>query len=332
MTNTAIALPEKPKVVKEEEFSGIYEIDGLQPGYGHTLGNSLRRIILSSLEGAAITSVKIDEASHEFTTLDHVKEDVITILLNLKRIRFKMITDEPQIVTIDVSGEKDVTSADIVAPGQVEVIGDNQHIASLTNKKASFKAEIKIEKGVGFVDKEELDNGRVEINHMIVDALFSPIRRVNYEVENMRVGDNTKFNRLRISIETDGSITPREALESSIRIMIDQLCAIVDISSEQVIADSNVTDISEIESLMEEISAAPVKEVDLDALKTRVDDEELGLSNRTATALSDASIRTLGGLVRKTESDLLDLPGLGEKGLSEIKEALVKHNATLASE
>jgi len=197
MLDSTIVLPSKPKIVMEEGFSGIYEIEGLYPGYGHTLGNSLRRIILSSLRGAAITSVKIDGISHEFSTIDGVKEDVITLLLNLKRVRIAVTTDEPQMLTLKAKGITEVTAASIEAPGQVTILNPELHIAELTQKNASLSMELSVRKGLGYVPKEAMHRDRVEIGTIALDAIFTPIRRVNYEVENMRVGDRTDFNRLR---------------------------------------------------------------------------------------------------------------------------------------
>jgi DNA-directed RNA polymerase subunit alpha len=222
-----LALPSKPRVVQEDDFSGLFEIDGLFPGYGHTLGNSLRRIILSSLTGTAVTSVKIDGVTHEFSTIPGVQEDVVTLLLNLKRVRFTMDSEEPVTLSLDAKGECAVTASDIRSAGQVQIINPEQFIATLTDKKANLSMEITLERGLGFVPRESQSESKHSIGTIPLDATFTPIRRVNYEVDNMRVGDRTDFNRLRIFIETDGTMTPRNALERSIEIMIHQLRAIV---------------------------------------------------------------------------------------------------------
>jgi DNA-directed RNA polymerase subunit alpha len=319
-----IILPSKPKIVSEKDSKGVYEIDGLYPGYGHTLGNSLRRIILSSLPGAAITSVKIDGVNHEFSTIEGVKEDVISILLNLKMLRFKMATDEPQQITLKVSGVKAVTGADLKLPGQVELINEDQVICHVTDKAATLTMELTIEKGLGYVAKEVLQKDKVEVGVISMDAIFTPIRRVNYEVENMRVGDRTDYNRLRMFIETDGIISPREALEQSIALMIDQLRAIVGFTE----AEKSEAALSELSGgASSEEPKAKSAEADEDVLKTRV--EDLGLSARTLNALTGASIRTLGGLSRKKEEDLLEVAGMGEKGISEIKRVLSNFGLTL---
>jgi DNA-directed RNA polymerase subunit alpha len=227
MPDYTIVLPSKPKVVHEKDRSGVYEIDGLYPGYGHTLGNSLRRIILSSIPGAAITSIKIDGVDHEFSTIDGVREDVIIILLNLKRMRIASSVDEPQLLTLSHKGAKAITAGDFSVPGQVNVLNPELHIVEITDKNTTLNIEVTVERGLGYVPKEVIQKERVDVGAIAADAVFTPIRRVNYEVENMRVGDRTDFNRLKIFIETDGTLTPREALERAIEIMIQQLKAII---------------------------------------------------------------------------------------------------------
>ena len=321
-----VALPSKPRVVSEKENSASFEIDGLFPGYGHTLGNSLRRIILSSLTGAAITSVKIDDVAHEFSTIDGVKEDVITILLNLKRVRFSMVGNEPQVLKLSVKGIASVTAKDIQTTGQVEILNPEQNIAELTSKNSSLIMEITVEKGLGYVPRELRNEDKAEIGTIPLDATFTPIRRVNYEVENMRVGDRTDYNRLRIFIETDGAMTPRQALERSIEIMIHQLKAIVGFKeSVEEEVEEPVTNVTE---KTDTASASKHKEqVDTEVLKTRI--ESLKLSARTISALDQSNIRTVGGLARKREEDVLAIEGLGIKGLQEIKRALSEFGITL---
>lgn len=316
MNETSILLPSKPRVVSEDLSLGVYEIDGLYPGYGHTLGNSLRRIILSSLPGAAITTVKIDGVNHEFSVMPGIVEDVITIMLNLKRVRIKMLSSEPQTITLKVKGIKDVTAADITAGGQIEILNPEQHIATITDAKTELSIEMTVERGMGFVSKETLQKSRVDIGTIALDAIFTPIRRASYEVENMRVGDRTDFNRLKLSIETDGTITPREALESSISVMISQLKAIVGFK-EEILEEEEVIEKDE--------SGKPAPDPEI--LKTRI--ESVGLSARTLNALGNANIRTVGGLARKKERDLLDIDGLGAKGITEIRAVLAQFGITL---
>lgn len=311
MLETNISLPSKPRIVDESELRGTYEIDGLYPGYGHTLGNSLRRIILSSLPGAAITKVKIEGVEHEFSTIDGIKEDVITILLNIKRIRLALHSDEPVTIQLKKKGAGVVTAADIEAPTQVEILSPEQPICEITNKSTDIDIEMTVDAGLGYVPREVHQKEKVEIGVIALDAVFTPIRRANYEVENMRVGDRTDFNRLRLTIETDGTLTPKEALERSIEIMVNQLKAIIGFQ-EQVP--------TVIEEPAEKVEAKP--EVDQEVLKTRI--ETLDLSPRTLSALEDASIRTIGGLVRKKKDDILALDGIGPKGVEEIETLLKK--------
>ncbi|MEK7635428.1 MAG: DNA-directed RNA polymerase subunit alpha [Patescibacteria group bacterium] len=321
----AIVLPSKPKIVLEEGNKGVYEIDGFYPGYGFTVGNSLRRIILSSLPGAAITSVKINGIEHEFSSIKGIKEDVVMIMLGIKRLRIKMLTDEPQILTLKAKGVKTVTAADIETPGQVEIINPELVIATLTDKDSVLDIEMTVEKGLGFVGRDSLGKNKVDIGTIVLDANFTPIRRVSYEVENMRVGDRTDFNRLRISIETDGSTTPKESLERSINLMIEQLKAITGFEEKEIELDEESSDGSSKNTGKENEDAE--QKLDPEFLKTRI--ENLNLSARTLNALSSANIRTIGGLARKKEKDILEVEGLGAKGVAEIKRVLGEHGITL---
>lgn len=319
MLETNVTLPSKPRVVSEDELRGVFEIDNLYPGYGHTLGNSLRRIILSSLPGAAITQVKISGAEHEFSTLEGVKEDVITILLNLRRVRLTLHGDEPMTITLKKSGVGMVTAGDLITPSQVEILSPEQHIAEVTSKSTNFEMEILVEKGLGYVPREIHQKNKVEIGTIALDAVFTPIRRANYEVENMRVGDRTDYNRLRVFIETDGTFSPRVALEKAIEIMVHQLKSIIGFQEEYISQSAPAVAVEKVE----EVSAEP----SADALKTRI--EALDLSSRTHQALEEANIRTVGGLVRKKKDDILALDGIGPKGLEEIVSLLEKMGLSL---
>ncbi len=315
-----ITLPSKPRVVSEEGSQGIYEIDSLYPGYGHTLGNSLRRIILSSLSGATITSIKIEGVPHEFATIDGIRETVMEIILNLKRIHFVLHGDEPQTITLSVKGEKEITAADFSMPSQVEIINSTQHIADISNK-VSFELEATIECGLGYVPREAITKEKVDVGTIAFDATFTPIRRVNYEVENMRVGDRTDFNRLRILIETNGTIAPRNALERSIEIMISQLKSINGFQEEPIAATTE-------EDTVQEVSVEVSDEKD--SAKVRV--EDMDISTRVTAVLSDAGIRSAAGLARKTASSLKELDGIGDKAVEEIATALSGINLSLKSE
>lgn len=319
MSDQTIALPSKPKVVSEDTTTGIYEIDGLYPGYGHTLGNSLRRIILSSLPGAAVTNIKIDGVAHEFSTIEGIKEDVINIVLNIKKIRLSSTSSDPVKLTLKANGPKTITAGDIVAPSQITILNPDLEICTITSKTGSIDMELTVETGLGYVPKESLNKDRVDVGSIALDAIFTPIRRVSYETENMRVGDRTDFNRLRITIETDGTITAKEALEKAIETMINQLKSIVgfkeDFFVEEEYVEENKVTFKEKDEDME------------DFLKTRI--ESLDLSSRTVNALVNANIRTVGGLARKKEEDILDIEGLGSKGLEEVKKLLAAHSIEL---
>jgi len=325
MINNSIILPSQPEIIKEDNFSGVYEIEGLYPGYGHTLGNSLRRIILSSLSGVAVVSVKIEGVNHEFSVIEGVKEDVVTILLNLRQIRLKMTSDGPQTLTVHKKGVGALKSGDLSnSNGEVEVIDPDQVIATLTDKNSEIKMEVTVKRGLGFVAKDQLKQEKVDIGTIALDAVFTPIRRVSYEVENMRIGDRTDFNKLKISIETDSTISPHDALQDSIKTMIDQLKAIVGFKEDEL---SNLDEIEAEKEMAGTDDKEQATEEEDDILKTRV--ESLDLSTRTQKALSLNNIRTVGGLVRKKAKDLLELDGLGQKGLEEIESVLDKFGLEL---
>lgn len=222
------------KIIKSENNLVVFEISELYPGYGITLGNALRRVLLSSLEGAAATSIKIKGVPHEFSTLPNIKEDIVEISLNIKQIRFKLSGDEPQTAFLKISGQKKVTSKDIKGPSQLEVVNKNIHIATLTNKEALLDMEIVVEKGIGYVLAEERKSAKekLPIGTITLDANFSPIRKVHYEIENMRVGEKTDYNRLRVFVETDGSITPQDAFFKSTEMLSKQFSGLIYLSEE----------------------------------------------------------------------------------------------------
>ncbi len=312
-----ITLPSKPRIVSEEGLQGVYEIDSLYPGYGHTLGNSLRRIILSSLPGAAVTQVKIEGVPHEFATIDGARETVMEILLNLKRVHFVLHGDEPQTISLVAKGTGEITAKDFNLPSQVEIKNPEQHIADLSGK-AVLELEATIERGLGYVAREVLTKDKVDIGTIALDATFTPIRRVNYEVENMRVGDRTDFNRLRILIETNGTIAPREALEQSIETMIHQLRAVIGFQENEPVSTGGGS------------TAKASAEGTTEATKVKVAD--MGLSARIVSSLEGAGIKSAAGLARKSATQLKELDGIGEKAVEEISESLAGFGLTLKGE
>jgi DNA-directed RNA polymerase subunit alpha len=309
-----ISLPQKPKILDKTENGAKFAIEGLYPGYGITLGNALRRVLLSSLEGAAPTEVRIKGVDHEFTTIKGVLEDVIIIGLNLKKLKFKLHGNEPQKATLKIKGEKVVTGKDFEYPSQVDLINKDVHIATLTDKNAELELELLIENGLGYEAIETRKKEKLEIGQIALDAIFSPILKVSLNVGNMRVGDRTDFDRLVIGIETDGSIDPESALSKATQIIIDHFGVIL-------------TKEEEPKKEVKKIEKKEKKEAKTD-VKTF---EEIGLSARTINALEAASIKSIAGLVRKTEDDIKALDGLGDKAVNEIKKALKKQKLELKS-
>jgi len=312
-----INLPQKPKIAKAEGNRAVFEVEGLYPGYGVTLGNALRRVLLSSLPGAAVTGVKIKGVHHEFSAIPFVTEDVIEIILNLRQIRFKLHVDKPIKLLLSAKGEKTIKAGDIKTTSDIEIINKEAVIANLTDKKAELEIEIEVESGFGFVPVEARKKEKLEIGLIAVDSAFSPLKKVNFEVENMRVGDRTDYNRLRFDIETDGSISPEEAFKKSNEILVDQFKSLIKAESE--------------EEDKEAIDVATGEEKSEDDL-TKIKIEDIKLSTRTQNVLIEGGIRTVGGLIKKTEASLKEIGGVGDKGISEINKALKKLGLSLKSE
>ncbi|MFA5431879.1 MAG: DNA-directed RNA polymerase subunit alpha [Candidatus Paceibacterota bacterium] len=215
-----ISLPTSIKTKKVSDNNTIFEIESLYPGYGITLGNAIRRVLLSSLNGAAVTEVKIKNAPHEFATIPGVKEDILHVLMNIKQLRFKLFTEDAQTATLLIKGEQEVTGKDFECPADLKLANPGLHIATITDKNTELEIEIKIEKGVGYVfeDKEI----KREVGVIGLDAIYTPIKKVNYVVENMRVGNRTDFDKVSLEIETDGTIKPEEAFAESLEILLAQ--------------------------------------------------------------------------------------------------------------
>ncbi|MBU1045849.1 DNA-directed RNA polymerase subunit alpha [Patescibacteria group bacterium] len=308
-----ISLLKAPIISEKDNNRAVFIIEGLYPGYGITIGNALRRVLLSSLEGAAVTQVKIKGAQHEFMTLPGVLEDVITICLNLKKLRFQLFSDEPQQATLKLQGEKEVLGKDLKLPSQLELINKDLHIATLTDKKAVLEMDILVQKGIGYEPRELRDKEKLEIGQISLDAIYTPIQRVSYKVDNMRVGDRTDFERLSLEIETDGTISPEEALMKATEILISHFTLIFNEKS----------------NFIKEKPAAKKPAAKSESKKGREIEEAKGfeklkLSARTIDALANAHIKSISGLARKKEEDILKIEGLGPKGLREIKKAFKK--------
>jgi len=311
-----ISLPKAPKLVEQvSPHRAILEIEELYPGYGLTIGNALRRVMLSSLAGAAVTSLKIKDVGHEFSTLSGILEDVVEIILNLKQVRFKIYSSESQTLTLKAKGEKKVLAKDIKTNSQVEIVNPNAHIATLTSKTASLDMEIRVEKGLGYSAIESRKREKQEIGAIAIDAIFTPVKMVNFVVEDMRVGDKTNYNRLRFDIETDGTITPAEALTNAANLLIEHF-KIVTASIKTV-----KTEKKEKEKEEKPVRKEAIKE-EYDITKTKI--EDLRLSKRTQNILLNNHIKTVAGLLRLNERELLNLEEIGKKALKEIRKALGK--------
>jgi DNA-directed RNA polymerase subunit alpha len=237
-----LPLPKSLKKVSDQGNRAVFDIEPLYPGYGMTVGNTLRRVLLSSLPGAAITNVMIEGVTHEFTTLPYVKEDMVDIVLNLKRIRVKMHGDEPVNLKISVSGAKKVTAKDIETPGDVEIINTDQPIATLTDKAAKLEMTLTVEAGRGYVPVEQREKPKNPIGMIAIDAAYSPLRNVNFTTANVRVGQMTNYDKLTIDITTDGSIDPESALRAAAQIMVDHFKFVLEQDIEKAGADAQPTD------------------------------------------------------------------------------------------
>ncbi|MBI2446519.1 MAG: DNA-directed RNA polymerase subunit alpha [Parcubacteria group bacterium] len=320
--NTNISLPKTPKLIEQiSKNRAVFEIEELYPGYGLTLGNALRRVMLSSLPGAAITFVKIKDVNHEFSTIPGVLEDIVEIILNLKQIRFKIYNDEPQIITLKAKGEKEIKAGDIKLTSQIEIANPDTLIATLTSKNASLEIEMQVERGLGYSEWETRKKDKQEIGSIAVDAIFTPIKMINYDTTDMRVGDKTNYNKLKFDIETDGTITPTEALINAAQILIEQFQVFTT-------AASKIMKTEYKKETKEELIEKEKEEEDI--TKSKI--EDLKLSNRTQNILLENRIKTIAGLLRLKEKDLLQLEGLGNKAVKEIKKALGKLGFTLKSE
>jgi len=306
-----IQLPEL-KPTQEEGNKATFVVEPLHPGYGMTLGNSLRRVILSSLGGAAVTAVNIDSVAHEFSTIEGVKEDVVEIILNLKKLRFRVFSDEPQYLILSVSRKGEITANDIKTTADVEIVNPDQVIATLDNAKIKLGMEIKVEKGRGYVPVENREAEKLEVGMIAVDALYSPIQRVRYNVENTRVGQMTDLDRLNMEIETDGTITPHEAIRQAAEILVDHF---------RVVA-GNVAE--------GEVASDTAGSVELGSAKINI--EEVNFSPRTTNALINNDIKSVQDLLKLSDTELRELKGFGSKAYEEVKEKIAELGITDSKE
>lgn len=307
-----INTPTITRVDDDGDNTATFVVEPLHSGYGMTLGNSIRRVMLSSIAGAAITSFRIEGATHEFTTIDGVKEDIVQIMQRLKGIRFRVFSDEPQTLTIEKKGNGNVTAADIKTNADVEVVNPDHLIATIDGN-ATLKAEVVVEKGRGYRTIEESSTSRQSADFIANDAIFSPVHRVRYKVENTRVGQMTNLDKLILTAETDGSITPREAFEEASAILGAQY---------QALAGKTTVETQPIEMLAQAQAAQVQETEEQDVLSTSI--EDLGFNNRTTNALINNDIHTLKDLINLTDAELKDLKGFGSKALDEVRDKLAE--------
>ena len=315
MTTKVIHEANLAEVNELGENSAEFVIKPLYYGYGNTLGNSIRRVLLSSIKGAAITSFSIDGTTHEFTAIPGVREDVVDIMLNLKNIKLKSHTDTPVELTLEIKGkdqsakdgDKRVVAGDIKLPADVEIANPNQTICHIDDPNYTLKMHMVVETGRGYLTIEQSSADRVHSDMIALDAVFSPVLRVRYNVENTRVGQDTNLQQLTITVDTDGTITPREAFEEANAILVNQYTALAGGTTVESAPAPGTSEEEEDAGLM-----LPI--------------EELGLSARTANALVNNEIKTIRDLVMLSDSDLKELKGFGTKALDEVKEKLTELN------
>jgi DNA-directed RNA polymerase subunit alpha len=309
-----------PKIVHEEvdDRRGIFVIDPLDRGFGYTFGNSLRRVLLSSLEGAAVTSVKIEGVAHEFTTIPGVREDVTDIVLNLKNLICRLYGDSPEIeVRLSKKGPGPVTAGDLEAPADLELLNPELELAHLS-ERGKLELTLTIGRGRGYVPAELNRGPEHTIGVIPVDSIFSPVRRVSYDVEAARVGQRTDYDKLRLDITTDASVDPREAMAQAAEILIRQLAIF--------------TDVEKIEGLTQVAAAEAAPEATVAHGMENFPIEELELGVRSYNCLKRVGIETIGDLVSKTEVELGAIPNFGKKSIEEVKETLAAHGLNLRGE
>lgn len=310
---------EKPKIeiveISEDSRYGKFVCEPLERGYGTTLGNSLRRILLSSLQGAAVTSIRIEGVLHEFSTIPGVREDVTNIILNLKSLCLKMYSEEPKVIRVEVEGEKTVTASDIITDPDVEILNPELHLATVDGS-GSLKMELTVERGRGYVPSDKNKRPDHVIGIIPIDSIFSPVQRVNYTVTDTRVGNVTDYDRLTLEVWTDGSIRPEEAVSKSASIMVAHL------------------------RLFQNMAGAPPEDEETEGTFTEVPEssasktlemtiEDLDLSVRSYNCLKRAGINTVAELAQKSEDDMMKVRNLGRKSLEEVKKKLIELDLSL---
>jgi len=303
--SNAIYNPALADIDEHSSVSATFVIEPMQAGYGNTLGNSLRRVLLSSIRGGAVVAFRVEGATHEFTTVKGIKEDVVDIMLNLKNVRLKVHADAPVELRLEKKGSGVVTAKDIKTTADVEVVNPNQVIATIDDPKTSLVMDLVVEAGRGYRTIEDSSEARLHSDMIALDAVFTPVLRVRYKVDGTRVGRETNLDKLRLTVDTDGTITPKEAFEEAAAILVNQYTALAGSTT---------------------VEAAPalgkVEEEEDNELNTSI--EDLNLTARTANALVNNDIRTVHDLVTLSEQDLRELKGFGSKALDEVKDKLAE--------
>jgi len=296
-------LPNKIKWLTETNDYGKFACEPFERGYGHTIGNSLRRILIASMEGSVITSVKIEGVHHEYSTVDGIREDVLEMIFNLKKLRFKLYTEDSQTIYLEAKGASELKASDFKLNESIELYNPDTHIATLDNN-AKLSIEATVERGRGYSLASDRMNMVTSIGEIPMDAAFSPIKKVNYDVENARVGQTTDYDKLVLEVWTDGSVSPRESIAYASQILGKTL---------------KVFDISEIEEI--ELGEEASKEKDAEEIKN-ITIEDLNIGSRVTNSLVHAGINTIGHLIEKTEKEILEIDKLGQKSLVDIKNKL----------
>lgn len=308
-----INTPTITSVTDDADNTATFVVEPLHTGYGMTLGNSIRRVMLSSIAGAAVTSFRVEGATHEFTAVDNIKEDLVEIMQHLKGLRFRVFSDEPQTLTIEKKGSGEVTGKDIKTNADVEVVNTDHHIATVDGK-GSFKCEIVVEKGRGYRTIEETSKERQSADFIAIDAIFSPVLRVRYNVESTRVGQMTNLDKLVLTAVTDGSITPRDAFEEASAILSNQYTAL---------AGKTTVEAAPLQLHVPATNGSvQTANEEKDSLTTSI--EDLNFSARTTNALINNDIHTLKDLFSLTDAELKDLKGFGSKALDEVRDKLTE--------
>ena len=305
-----IPVPKHPRVISSDAKKAVIEIEALYPGYGVTLGNALRRVLLSSCEGAAITSFSVEGIQHEFSTISGVQEDVIEVCLNLKKIRMKSFSEEPQTLVLSAKGEKTVTARDIEKNSQVEIANPDAHIMTLTDKHAHVEIKLIVERGMGYSQVDQRKKEKLPIGTIALDANFSPVTLVNFEVENMMVEGRADYNKLRLTIESDGTLDPLEAYSHALDILTMQF-------SHVKLENEAIDEASSFEELRKPMDTGSVSL------------EDAGLPARVVAALAKQKVKTIDDLSAMSREKLSEVKGLGEKALEEIEHVAKKYGVTL---